>query len=1291
MRQTNLLVAQNVIAKIGAVAILWATCANVQAQGAPGVKALAYPLRHSDVQAATLELNNILSGIPGASATVDQARNAVVVTGDEQAHRIANQTLYAIEQQSAAARSRSGASPAGGNAAPSLNGASEGANAEMNYVLKHRRWNDVLTQLESVLGAPTRRQQNGATLDLEFAPPMGGSLHVAVQTDENRLSLQGDETQLQGWEQVIQAVDRPVGPQGRQPELVPLGKAELSSVKKALTAFARGGGTLALATGSAGRFAGSAVLGSIFQQQGDDEQQPGEEENAMEATTGNSGVADALSIAQDAGLIGDVNIQFLEGLDIIVIEGRDSDVAKVKQIIEDIERLSADTAPEIDIVNLVHVDSVSLANLVRTLYAEVLAPRQGTVSITELIKPNAVLLIGRKESLISVKDLIEKLDQPADPNAQFKVVPLKYAAAETVVQAINAVYPASSQQQTQQAQGGGQAAQTTARGLPVRVAASADFRTNAVILRASPRDLVEVELLISKLDVAESGAVAQMRVFRLKNSRVEDVAEILRGAIYGATQGTTTGQIPGLPTDNQNTFQPGNTGGSTTNRNTQKSITVELNTLDRENAAVTRSGLLNDVTLAADPRGNALLVTAPKETMSLVEALIEQLDQVPVAQMQIKVFEIVNGDASALQTMLQELFASQTNQNQQGGGGGGFFGAANTQDVNSGVVPLQLAVDQRTNSIIASGSSDDLLVVEAILAKLDASNAEQRVNYVYKLNHIDAQEAGDSLAAWLQDERTLRQSTQDVTNPFSQIEQEVVVVPELGSNSLIISASPRYYPSIRKVIEELDAKPEMVNIQVVIAEVSLNNTDEFGVELGLQDSVLFDRSIIGTDGLQLLNTTTQSAGNNQVVTQQVLTGNLTPGYNFNGNPLGTLGNSAATSSLARSNVVGTQGLSNFAMGRVNQDLGYGGFVLSASSESVSLLLRALQACRRTEVLARPNVTVVENRQAFVLSGERVPRISGTQTTTAGAVQATIGDIEDVGVILQVTPYVTPEGNISMAIDAERSNRTGEGVPIATGASGEVVESPIIGVSRVSTVVTAADGETVILGGLIGKRGQEETRRVPGLSRIPILGNLFRYDLETKLRTELIVIMTPRLLRSQEETERLKLAESARMSWCLADIVDIHGEVGLSGRYDVAHQGSTAAEFPSKDSGYEIIHEGDGTYYSGEYATGGPTESSTSPMQSPSTDQGQSFQENLPAGESSMEAPRDPPPAPDAGSSSAAPMNMNGTDADSQTRYPGLSSGSLSMSRPTGAGRAVFPAPGSSTSVAQRYPSTGLQR
>ncbi len=93
-----------------------------------------------------------------------------------------------------------------------------------------------------------------------------------------------------------------------------------------------------------------------------------------------------------------------------------------------------------------------------------------------------------------------------------------------------------------------------------------------------------------------------------------------------------------------------------------------------------------------------------------------------------------------------------------------------------------------------------------------------------------------------------------MTSAFEQIEREVVVVPELVTNSLVLSATPRFFDEIKSIIEQLDARPPMVMIQVLIAQVDLGCTNEFGIELGLQDSVLFDRSLLGN----LVTTTTST-------------------------------------------------------------------------------------------------------------------------------------------------------------------------------------------------------------------------------------------------------------------------------------------------------------------------------------------------------------------------------------------------------------------------------------------------
>ena len=142
-----------------------------------------------------------------------------------------------------------------------------------------------------------------------------------------------------------------------------------------------------------------------------------------------SGEAAADDADEGSGLIGPVRIEFLEGTDTIIIIGHKRDVARVRKIIEDIDQMSKLTLPLVEVHALRFVNSEAVATLVSELYEEILAPRQGQVSIRALVQPNAILLIGRKESVGVVKDLIVKLDRPMPPTSQFEVIRLKHVSA----------------------------------------------------------------------------------------------------------------------------------------------------------------------------------------------------------------------------------------------------------------------------------------------------------------------------------------------------------------------------------------------------------------------------------------------------------------------------------------------------------------------------------------------------------------------------------------------------------------------------------------------------------------------------------------------------------------------------------------------------------------------------------------------------------------------------------------------------------------------------------------------
>jgi len=136
----------------------------------------------------------------------------------------------------------------------------------------------------------------------------------------------------------------------------------------------------------------------------------------------------------------------------------------------------------------------------------------------------------------------------------------------------------------------------------------------------------------------------------------------------------------------------------------------------------------------------------------------------------------------------------------------------------------------------------------------------------------------------------------------------------------------------------------------------------------------------------------------------------------------------------------------------------------------------------------------------------------------------------------------------MSVYAEKSSvgPDATGIPVFTDSQGNVVRSPQIPKTLAQTTVSARSGQTVVLGGLITKDLEENTRRVPFLADIPVLGRLFRFDSVTNKRTELLVILTPYLVQTNEQIDWINSREMERMSWCVADIVNIHGPVPVSG-------------------------------------------------------------------------------------------------------------------------------------------------
>jgi general secretion pathway protein D len=910
----------------------------------------------------------------------------------------------------------------------------------------------------------------------------------------------------------------------------------------------------------------------------------------------------------DSGLIGAVQIEYIDGLDILVIRGKKRDVERVTKMIQDIEEISQQTKPIIQVYPLKHTNNQALATLLLQVYDQILSTREGRVTILPLVKPNSILLIGREESVKTIVELIQKLDQPVSPSAMLKVFPLRNMAAADAELTVRNFFTGvrTGGTTTGGAAGGvaplgvgggpglGAAGANAAQGLGSRVVVVADYRSNSLIVQASPRDLTEVAKLIKEIDVEVSPFTAELRVFKLKNTLAQDTANVLTAAIRG--QATAGGTGAGGQAGAGQFGQPGggvggaagNAANAASRPESPRSASLQFVTVDGKNKQVLAAGIASDVIVTADVSANSILVRGPSRAMELIAAIIEELDTLPNAESQLKVFTIENGDATAMTQTLQQVFGQPVTAGRANTGGfvGGVgaaafnFGlqnAAGAGGANAGdntLVPLRFATDVRSNSVLVSGSKGDLKVVEALVVRLDERDVPKRRISVYKLRNSLSDQVAQAVTNFLTSQRQVllaNQAAGQLIGPFEQLERELIVMSEPLSNSLIISATPQFEKDIERIIRDLDYRPPMVIIEVLLAEVQLDNLYEMGVELGLQDSLLYNRGLAG------------AAASN-------------PGFNFN-NAGGTVNPGLPNVSNSSRNLLGPQGLSNFNMGRVSPNVGYGGLVLSAASDSINILIRALQQSGRLQLLSRPSVMAIHNRQAQVNVGSRVPRVQGSTNTNAGVTQ-NVTDV-DVGLILTIIPQINEDNIVVLNVQVENSKINNNQVLTIPSGDGSV-NIPAIDNTRAVTTISARDGQTVVFAGLIQTSKAYQNRRVPYLSDIPAIGKLFEYKTDAQQRRELLIVMTPKIVKTDEDYDWVKTVESERMSWCLGDVVNIHGDVGLRGGNCVNCPDKLPVIYPDRD----------------------PTGMGYSTYESPSTGM-QSTLEPIPAGESRM-IPSNPP-------------------------------------------------------------------
>ncbi len=864
-----------------------------------------------------------------------------------------------------------------------------------------------------------------------------------------------------------------------------------------------------------------------------------------------------------------VTTQILDGLGSMVIIGEPEDIEAIIRVIESLKLISQQSETEIRIFPLKKGDATSISNTLNTVYQRLVvgasaitrAPQtqqnqQASILILPLPRFNAILIGAPKSRMKDIEDNINKLDISLGKEGRVVFYPLKRGSSDRIATIITQLY---SQRYPGEVAGQNQ------------IVVQSDSKTNTLIIQASPADQEEIARLVEYLEHTVSNVINELRIIPLKNATATELSTILQQALREAagtpSQPSSTtptqqgpgaqGQLPGQGGQfgqfgqfGQQGRLPGQTTGtgtSTAQAGDNKGMSLRFVSPTLGGRAF-ESGLLDEIFVYPDTRTNALIILAPPQSIELINAIVKELDVPPTAQAEIKVFQLKRADATGMLQILQQIYYGNARTGTTGGAfgnqpfGGGFGNFGQTGGMTGQRMPfafqtaegpsqveLRFGLDQRTNTLIVAGSRGDLVLVEAIINRLDSAELRERKDDVYRVRNSDANSLATTLSNYL---RSVSQvmSIGDQT-PFPQMEREVVIVPEPITNSLIISATSRYYADVMRLIERLDYEPPQVVIQVLIAEVTLDNREEFGMEWGVQTPLLFQRSVIPATTSNFTNPFTPQGVS---VTSNVAVGN--PGFNFNTtNPLGNV--------VVSPSALGAQGITNLGVGRASADAGVGGFVFSAGSDAVNVLIRALKIQGKIEILSRPQISVMDNQTASFQAGQDVPYVNGFNVNLNNQLTPIVS-YRSIGIVLSVQPRVTPDGHVVMRVDPSISSLSTSTVNL-----GNNTFSPIFNVTQASTTISALDGQTVVIGGLIASIDNRNERKLPYLGDLPWVGAAFRFRTHSIQKRELLILLTPRVVRNREEAERVKNEEACKMDWALHQVERMHGPIGLEPTLD----------------------------------------------------------------------------------------------------------------------------------------------
>lgn len=510
------------------------------------------------------------------------------------------------------------------------------------------------------------------------------------------------------------------------------------------------------------------------------------------------------------------------------------------------------------------------------------------------------------------------------------------------------------------------------------------------------------------------------------------------------------------------------------------------------------------------PPTNSVIVSDYGSNVDRIVKIISQLD-VAGFEEQLELIRIRNARAKDIADLIDQII-NKGQKSQQGGFGAGIprfnrpGGPEGSSSSSTEVYSLVLP-DERTNSIVVVGNKAGIAKIRRLVDRLDFKlRAEDQGGvYVYYVKHSEAEQIANTLngiateSKKAQDAQNQPQVPGGIKPPGSASSSnaifgsDVKVASDKVTNSLIITASKPDYDIIKTILAKLDIARDQVFVKAVIMEMQSNLSDDWKISYyKFQD---------GTDGAA-------RAGFSSGGLDTIL------------NPLND-----------RGAIIGFGSGTN-----VNVKVGDRSFQVPNLMSFINLLKSTTAA----NVLSTPQIMALDNEESEIEVGEKVP-VSVNQATTGTTVSNNV-QRENVTIKLKLTPYISPEDDtVQMKIDQQVADIAKK----QTTSAQELAKIAISTTTRsIKTQIVVNSGETAVLGGLMKDADQEDVTKIPVLGDIPVLGWLFKSRSVAKTKVNLLVLITPKIVRSTEDHAKIvtqKLNE--RIDFIKKNMGgrDVHGE------------------------------------------------------------------------------------------------------------------------------------------------------